>query len=231
MLQRYASAFHGVEVNSSFYRRHRKDTWQRWHDAVPADFRFAVKVPKAITHDLRLVDTSKEIDIFLDDIGSLAAKLGPLLVQLPPSLAFDGHRVEMFFAHLRERHASRVVIEPRHESWALPEANALLSAFGIVRVYSDPAKPALRGAVKQDGFLYLRLHGAAKIYYSSYSQEELVGFSQLLSYAADGSWCIFDNTASGAALRNAFDMITLQNGKDHSDAPDQNAWSVHLRRT
>lgn len=209
-LERYASVFGGVEVNSSFYRRHRKDTWQRWHDAVPADFRFAVKVPKLITHDLRLAETAGELDIFLQDIVPLGHKLGPLLVQLPPSLAFDEQRDATFLAELRDRNPGRILIEPRHPSWASPQAGAVLAAFGVGRVYADPEQPALRQVVGVTGFVYLRLHGAPKVYYSPYSATELDGFQQLLSGAADGSWCIFDNTASGAALGNALHMQALQ---------------------
>ena len=78
-----------MEINSSFYRPHRTATYERWAASVPEDFRFAVKVPKAITHERRLKDASDLLDRFLSEAGGLGPKLGPLLVQLPPSLSFQ----------------------------------------------------------------------------------------------------------------------------------------------
>lgn len=209
MLERYASVFSGVEVNSSFYRRHRPATWQRWHDAVPADFSFAVKMPKRISHELALVDCSDEVDTFLTDIALLGDKLGPVLLQLPPKLAFDTDGVGGFFAMLRGRHQGAVVIEPRHVSWALPQASEMLGEFGVSRVYADPQAPELRNCATGLHFGYFRLHGLPKIYYSSYPPGELANFSAQLRAAADGAWCIFDNTASGAALDNATELLAL----------------------
>ncbi|KFL31131.1 hypothetical protein JP75_09480 [Devosia riboflavina] len=208
-LERYARVFSGAEVNSSFYRRHREATWRRWHDAVPDDFRFAVKLPKAISHDLRLHGGEAELDIFLGDVAPLRAKLGPVLVQLPPSLPTDTARDTAFFRELRRRVAGRIVVEPRHRSWAAPYAIAMLSDFGIDRVYADPQLDELRAAVKLDGFVYVRLHGAPRIYYSAYSADQIAAYEQMLSRAATGSWCIFDNTASGAAIGDALELQRL----------------------
>ena len=88
-LQRYAARFSCVEINSSFYRPHRPQTYARWAASVPAGFRFAVKAPRTITHDARLREPRALLQPFLEEIGALGATLGPLLIQLPPSLAFD----------------------------------------------------------------------------------------------------------------------------------------------
>src|SRR5207342_49662 len=88
-LSRYATRFSVVEVNSTFHRRHRPDTFVRWAAAVPRTFRFSVKLPKTITHEARLVRSAAAIRDFARDIAGLGAKLGGVLVQLPPSLAFD----------------------------------------------------------------------------------------------------------------------------------------------
>src|SRR3984885_16225927 len=112
-LHRYARQFNAVEINSSFYRPHRRATYERWAATVPDDFAFAVKLPKQITHELRLAAAETALDIFLYQARGLGAKLGPLLVQLPPSLAFDSDVAHAFFAALRARHAGNVVCEPR----------------------------------------------------------------------------------------------------------------------
>src|SRR3954466_14969982 len=88
-LERYASRFAAVEINSSFHRSHRPAIWARWRDAVPVDFRFAVKMPKTITHLARLQSAEELLARFLGEAETLQTKLGSLLVQLPPSLVFD----------------------------------------------------------------------------------------------------------------------------------------------
>ncbi|HYW08000.1 MAG TPA: DUF72 domain-containing protein, partial [Longimicrobium sp.] len=87
-LERYAGRFPAVEINSSFYRPHRPATYARWGESVPPSFRFSVKVPKAITHTLRLRAAAEPLAAFLAEAGALEEKLGCLLVQLPPSLHF-----------------------------------------------------------------------------------------------------------------------------------------------
>ena len=102
-LTRYAQRFCGVEINSSFYRPHRHATYARWAASVPEGFRFAVKVPKEITHQRKLVDPITPLERFLAEVSGLEAHLGTLLIQLPPSLAFDAPIVEAFFNCLRAR--------------------------------------------------------------------------------------------------------------------------------
>ena len=202
-LERYATVLDGVEINSSFYRRHRLATWQRWHDAVPEDFRFSLKLPKRISHELALVGCDAALVEFFADVAPLAQKLGPVLLQLPPKLAYEEGTVGGFLAVLRRSFVGQVTIEPRHESWATPAASALFKQFQISRVWADPQSGALRLAAEAEPSPYLRLHGSPKVYYSSYDEAALSAFAAQLSAAPAGAWCIFDNTASGAALSNA----------------------------
>lgn len=207
-LARYAAVFDGVEINSSFYRRHKRDTWQRWADSVPDHFRFAVKAPQRLTHELRLVDPEPIVDEFMRDTEPLGAKLGPVLLQLPPNLSFDEKTVVTLFDYVRSIFEGCVVIEPRHQSWAATEVSALLERYRIYRVTADP--PVISWEESKDpAFLYLRLHGAPKIYYSEYGMEEIKSYAARLSQASPESWCIFDNTASGAALANALELRDL----------------------
>src|SRR3954468_768175 len=114
-LERYASRFACTEINSSFYRQHRRSTYERWAATVPADFRFAVKLPRAITHDQRLVAADVLLEVFLEEARGLGDRFGPLLVQLPPSLALDAAIADEFFSLLRAQHPfGDVVCEPRH---------------------------------------------------------------------------------------------------------------------
>ncbi len=212
-LERYARRLNGVEINSSFYRPHRATTYQRWANSAPSGFRFAVKLPKQITHVSRLSDVEPQIEQFLAEINGLGDKLGPILVQLPPSLGFDLPIVERFFGALRARIATPIVCEPRHPSWFEPAAQTLLEKHAIGRVAADPSivpAAALPGGCLRN--CYFRWHGSPRVYYSNYDRsalEELARRLQAAAQQADSVWCIFDNTAEGAALKNALELGEL----------------------
>jgi uncharacterized protein YecE (DUF72 family) len=209
-LERYAHVFDAVEINSSFYRPHRTATYERWAASVPDHFRFAVKMPKAITHERRLGDSSDLLERFLAEAGGLGAKLGPVLVQLPPSLAF-GDQTPRFVETLRERFGGAVVCEPRHPTWFTDAVDELLAAHGIGRVAADPA-PVPRAAMPGGcgSMRYYRLHGSPRMYYSPYEPAALNDIArQLAADLARGvsPWCIFDNTAAFAATPDALATV------------------------
>ncbi|HSK80876.1 MAG TPA: DUF72 domain-containing protein [Thermoanaerobaculia bacterium] len=211
-LERYAARFPAVEINSSFHRPHRPATYARWSASVPPSFRFSVKVPKAITHGLRLQEAEGLLDSFLAEASPLGDKLGCLLVQLPPSLELEAAVADRFFAALRSRSPVAVACEPRHPSWFTPEADELLERLGVARVAADPARvPAAAEPGGWPGLRYYRLHGSPRIYYSAYSEEYVaVLASRLQEDAATGRpvWCIFDNTTLGAATGNALELLS-----------------------
>ena len=206
-LERYAAVFNAVEINTSFYRPHRTATYQRWAASVPEDFRFAVKVPKTITHELRLKDADELLDRFLSEVGGLGPKLGPLLLQMPPSLSFQPGIADQFLSEFRSRTRGSIVCEPRHASWFTAEVEALLAELRIARVAADPAPvPGADEPGGWRGLSYYRLHGSPRIYYSGYSPEYLSAVTELLICdiaAAVETWCIFDNTAAFAATGDA----------------------------
>ena len=210
-LERYAARLPAVEINSSFYRPHRPSTYARWAASVPPDFRFAVKVPKAITHAARLVGAEPLLDAFLAEATALGDRLGCLLVQLPPSLAFDEAVAERFYLALRERFDGPVAIEPRHATWFERDAEALALEARVARVAADPPRDPRDGVPGGwAGLVYYRLHGAPRIYYSDYDAAYLAALAErLAAHARDGTavWCIFDNTALGAATANALDVV------------------------
>jgi uncharacterized protein YecE (DUF72 family) len=207
-LERYATRLNSAEINSTFYRPHKPQTYARWVAAVPADFRFAVKMPKAVTHERRLVDVEASVDAFVEEAKNLGAKLGPMLIQLPPSLAFDVAVVEPFLKLLRSRTDGDLVFEPRHASWFDGYPDRLLLDYRIARAAADPSRApqaAVRGGWQ--GLAYYRLHGSPRLYYSDYSAAFITDLAaRLRSAPADRSWCIFDNTVSGAAMGNALDL-------------------------
>ncbi len=211
-LQRYAAIFSAVEISSSFYRSHRPATYVRWAASVPQGFRFSVKVPRVVSHERRLVDAAEPLARFLDEVAALGPALGPLLVQLPPSLRYDEAIANRFFECLRKRSSAEVACEPRHASWFTESAETSLSAFHVARVAADPAAAAQRAAEPGGwgGFVYIRLHGSPEMYRSAYPLKALEPtLRRLRSARADGKscWCVFDNTVLGAATTNALDVL------------------------
>lgn len=210
-LERYASVFSCVEINSSFYRPHQQKTYRRWADAVPATFRFSVKMPRAITHDLRLQQCDALVRAFMDEVAGLANKLGCILVQLPPSLALDVKIARKFFQLLRHSTPVPVSCEPRHASWFTTDADALFEETDVSRVWAHPAPVKGTEPLIESGLLYLRLHGAPQMYYSAYDASFIDGIASRMRAAREqgrDAWCIFDNTARGAAIPNALELVT-----------------------
>jgi uncharacterized protein YecE (DUF72 family) len=225
-LERYARRLNAVEINSSFYGPHRRITYQRWAQSVPDDFRFSVKVPKAITHEAGLADCGAALDRFVEEVTGLGDKLGVLLVQLPPQSALKKRVANAFFRNLHARINTDVVLEPRHASWFAPGVDDWLAQRRIARVAADPARVA--GAGEPGGWnklAYYRWHGSPRIYYSDYGAAALAALKRRLEDRARGvsAWCIFDNTVSGAALGNA---LTLARSLRHQrDVKQQKAKS------
>jgi uncharacterized protein YecE (DUF72 family) len=212
-LARYAQRFDAVEIDTSFYRPHRRETYERWAAGTPEGFRFAVKLPKTVTHELRLAGAMPAFGEFLAQVAGLGDRLGCLVVQLPPSLAFDAPVVRRFLADVRKRHAGPVALEPRHRSWFLPAAESLLSRFQVGRVLADPVlfdEAAAPGG--WPGLAYLRLHGSPRRYWSAYDDALLERLASRLRLAREegaACWCILDNTAGGEAVGNAMTLARL----------------------
>jgi uncharacterized protein YecE (DUF72 family) len=228
-LQRYASRFAAVEINSSFYRSHKRETYERWAADVPPRFRFAVKMPKSLTHESCLEDTGDALEQFVGEIGGLGRKLGAVLVQLPPSLAYDPRTVESFFTALRARYRGAVVCEPRHATWFTGAADRRLEAHGVGRVAADPScgengdEPS--GSPR---IAYFRLHGSPVMYHSSYEDGYLDRLAaRLRELARDRRdrkvWCVFDNTARGAATVNGLALAARLGISAASAAPSPRA--------
>ena len=209
-LARYAAVFDSVEINSSFYRPHRSATYARWAASVPEHFRFAVKLPKTITHDAALVGAEALIDRFLEESSSLGSKRGPILIQTPPKLAFEARAAVAIADRLMKTGAPLVAWEPRHASWFEPDADALLAGHGIARVAADPARHPNAGAPGGwPGLAYYRLHGSPRMYYSGYDETALSNLADALKASQAETWIMFDNTASGEAARNAMTLARL----------------------
>jgi uncharacterized protein YecE (DUF72 family) len=211
-LQRYARVFPCAEINSSFHRPHAVSTYAKWAASTPGAFRFAVKVPRLITHDLKLLGARAPFKQFLAESDGLGDQRGPLLVQLPPSFAFEPHIAARFFAVVRAHYDGSVVCEPRHPTWFAARPHAVMQRYAVARVIADP--PITEGAHAPggwDGIAYVRLHGAPRMYWSRYDACHLSRLAILIRRLSESVdvWCVFDNTATGAAVDNAWELQRL----------------------
>lgn len=160
-----------------------------------------------MTHERRLADCSTLLDRFVAEVSGLGDKLDVLLVQLPPSLGFVESDAARFFSELQARVSVAVAVEPRHRSWFSSDVDKWLAERGISRVAADPPRAGEGGAPGgARDMVYYRWHGSPKIYVSNYDAAALDGLSLRIGHDLARSaraWCIFDNTAAGAALGNA----------------------------
>ena len=223
-LERYARVLACAEINSSFHRSHRIEVYQRWAAQTPPGFRFSVKLPRAISHDARLRRAREPLLRFLAEAAGLGDRFAVLLVQLPPSFAFDARPVRRFFALLEGLFDGAVVCEPRHPSWFTPAADRALIACRVGRVGADPARTPEGGepggwlGSEGDGrgaVVYYRWHGAPRMYWSRYEPAWVQARADALKrWPADaGCWCIFDNTAGGGAISNALELRAMLAGE------------------
>lgn len=208
-LARYQRQFNAGEINSSFYRSHRPATYRRWAVNSPEEFRFAVKAPRTVTHEHRLKGADDLLKAFLGEVAELGEHLGPLLFQLPPSLRFSPSDVENFLELLRGLFSGALVLEPRHTSWLGEDAAHLLRQYRVAMAAADPPLGPEIAPAGSSSPTYYRLHGHPRMYYSPYSEGDLARLTRdMFEHAAGGHdvWCIFDNTADGAAQTDALTM-------------------------
>jgi uncharacterized protein YecE (DUF72 family) len=210
-LEKYSGVLNAVEINSTFYRPHQSKTFERWATTTPEDFRFVVKLAKSITHEAKLVRAGALLASFFDNVRPLGEKLGPVLVQLPPKLAFDLGTAREFFETVRELHSGPLVLEPRHASWFTLPVDPLLREFEVARAMADPpaGSPAAAEPGGWPGLRYFRLHGSPRKYWSAYEPAALETLATRIRKHPTNNWVIFDNTAQNHAFADAIALKNL----------------------
>jgi uncharacterized protein YecE (DUF72 family) len=200
---RYAEEFDTVEINASFYRVPRPETFDGWRNKAPDGFRYAVKVNRFITHLKKLVGVEETVNDFVALARKLGPTLGPLLYQLPPSLKLDLERLEAFLKLIPNDLSN--VFEFRNASWYVPELYALLDRYGAsFCVHDMPGSKTGRIAVGPTA--YVRFHGGEGKYWGRYSDEGLLSWTDwIVEQARSGRtvWCYFNNDIHGHAIHDA----------------------------
>lgn len=206
-----AQRFTGIEVNATFYRLQSKETFLRWRNETPAQFRFAMKANHYLTHNKKLLDPLPAIRIERSRAVGLGTKLAVVVWQLPPQLHRNLERLERFVVALRTWSRVRHAVEFRHESWFDDEVAGYLRRHRIAVCQSDAADWPLWNAVTTD-LVYVRLHGRAATYASEYSDAQLRSWADKIKGWLHEGFDVhvyFDNDALGHAPRDAQRLIAL----------------------
>ncbi|MBA7618644.1 hypothetical protein ES703_25974 [subsurface metagenome] len=207
-LEFYATHFATVELNNSFYHLPSETAFANWRDSSPANFIFAVKVSRFITHIKRLKNTEEAVDKFITRAKILDQKLGPLLYQLPPNMHRNDDLLESFLSTLPQ--GMKHVFEFRHQSWLEEKVFDILHKYNMgLCVFNMPSISC--PLVATADFAYVRFHGSTGLYFSCYSDEELADWAKRLADLASNLkalYIYFNNDAEAFAVRNA---LTLGN--------------------
>jgi uncharacterized protein YecE (DUF72 family) len=204
----YAAHFPTVELNNPFYRLPTPEMFQRWRDATPADFEFAVKVSRYITHVKRLRDVGEELALFMERAEHLGPKLGPILFQLPPNLQADTPRLREFLPLLSSDR--RWVLEFRHPSWHTDEVYRLLAERQVALCI--PVGGGLHpDRITTAPFSYIRMHRGQGPG-GGFTNQELRSWAsqvRVLSDAGKNVYVYFNNDWEGHAVRDAVKLEEL----------------------
>lgn len=206
-----AARFNAIEVNATFYRLQSRQTFERWRDETPPDFRFAIKANRYLTHNKKLADPLPPIDVERERASGLGSKLAVVVWQLPHNFHKHLPRFDGFARALQSWAEIRHAVEFRHESWFDDEVAACLREHRIAVCQSDAADWPLWDAVTAD-LVYVRLHGHTQTYASAYSDAELRDWARKARCWLDEGRDVhvyFDNDALGHAPRNALQLMDL----------------------
>ncbi len=209
----YARHFRTVEVNYSFYHQPTARTYRNWAAQVPEDFVFALKASRFITHIRRLRDAAEAWRRFVDNALELGDRLGPILLQLPPSLRADPDVLQAFLeehARLESARRIRLAFEFRHAGWFDDKIYALLKAYGAALVRGHSQRYPLAPPVDTGDLVYLRFHGPGRLFASSYTDEELADWAAEIRRSLRRQktvFAYFNNDFQGYALHNARTLL------------------------
>ncbi|SCL52501.1 DUF72 domain-containing protein [Micromonospora chersina] len=203
-LEHFAARFATVEVNNAFYRLPERDTFVAWRDRTPDDFCVAVKMSRYLTHIKRLREPAEPVARFLDRATGLGDRLGPVLVQLPPTMRADPVALE---ATLRLFPAEvRVAVEPRHPSWWTDDTRRVLERHRAALVWADRLSRPITPLWRTTDFGYLRLHEGRARPWPRYGRAALATWVRRLATAfpaGEPAYVYFNNDPGGAAIVDA----------------------------
>ncbi|NUR87638.1 MAG: DUF72 domain-containing protein [Nonomuraea sp.] len=203
-LECYAETFDTVESNNAFYRLPSQETFAAWRERTPDGFVFAVKASRYLTHVKRLKDPEEPVRRLMDAAAGLKDRLGPILLQLPPTLRADpgllARCLDCFPSGVR------LAVEPRHASWWTCDVERVLREHDAALCWSDRGSHLQSPLWRTTSWVYVRLHqGRAR---PEYGRAALRTWAARLAGIRDG-YVYFNNDQGGAAVRNAATFAKL----------------------
>jgi uncharacterized protein YecE (DUF72 family) len=208
-LEFYTKSFDSVELNASFYRLPKKETFRNWRTITPPGFRLSVKMSRYVTHVKKLLSAEESLGIFFDAVSGLGDKCSAVLIQLPPSLKFDPERTDKLLHELKGNYDEyRFTMECRNQSWFNKEVYDLFEEYGVAFCISDTPCYPYTEVVTAD-FVYVRLHGHEQLYASNYGDEQLGEWANRIKEWNDEDrdvYVYFDNDANAYAIENALKL-------------------------
>ncbi|KQY31381.1 histidine kinase [Nocardia sp. Root136] len=225
-LEHYAQEFATVESNSAFYRLPSRENFAAWRERTPAGFVMAVKASRYLTHIKRLRDPAEPVRRLLDRTEGLGERLGPILLQLPPTLRADTDLLDDCLRCFPD--SVRVAVEPRHESWWTDETRAVLRSHRAALTWADRDSRPITPLWRTTDWAYLRLHAGRATPLPSYGKQALSGWAHRLldTWSPDAdSYVYFNNDHGGAAVRDAvtFAHLAAGAGADATRVPEVHA--------
>ncbi|WP_433350903.1 DUF72 domain-containing protein [Microtetraspora malaysiensis] len=205
-LERYGEVFATVENNNAFYRLPSLETFESWRERTPGDFVMAVKASRFLTHIKRLKDPEEPVGRLLGVAEGLGPKLGPVLVQLPPTMSVDCERLRHCLAAFPT--GVRVTVEFRHTSWWTERVRETLCEFGAALCWADSRGRSMSPLWRTAPWAYLRLHEGLARPFPSYGDRALRTWLERLADVPD-AYVYFNNDPGGAAVRNALRFAEL----------------------
>ncbi|MGW3093979.1 DUF72 domain-containing protein [Streptomyces sp. NPDC001102] len=203
-LEEYAGHFATVELNNAFYRLPTRENFDAWRERVPPDFVVAVKASRFLTHIKRLRDPEEPVERLMTHAAGLGDRLGPVLLQLPPTLKADAGLLDACLGCFPP--GTRVAVEPRHESWWTPEVREVLQARGAALCWADvlsrPATPLWRTT----DWGYVRFHQGRARAWPHYGRRALETWVDRIARTwppDDDVYAYFNNDPTGAAVQDA----------------------------
>ena len=211
-LEHYASRYLTVENNNSFYRLPAPQTFAGWRERTPDDFVMAVKASRYLTHIRQLRDPAEPVARLLAAAAELGPKLGPILLQLPPTLAVQPARLADCLAEFRRaplpggHGPPRIAVEPRHASWWTQEVEQILAAHDAALCWADRRDRPLTPLWRPAGWGYLRFHEGTADPWPSYGQQALRSWVDRVRQAWPDDadvYVYFNNDPGGAAVADS----------------------------
>ncbi|KFF01032.1 histidine kinase [Chryseobacterium formosense] len=202
----YSKEFNAVEINSTFYRKPTAKTLLKWFEETPEDFRFFIKIPKAISHEKRLKDCKEEIQEFCEHIQThLKEKLSGFLYQFPPSFKNTEENLNLIIQNLDFDYLN--VIEFRNDSWWNDEIYSILRSKKIIfSGVSFPGNLPDDFIINHAELFYYRLHGKPVLYKSEYPENEIKILAENIVKSKRKGFVFFNNTWGTAAVKNAIEL-------------------------